>query len=121
MSAETLDERLKRASQSYYEKGSCTQAVLDAFMDENARLPARCPSDLCGVLRAAETILRRSSQASDMALEQIVACFRTEYGGITCQEMLQSIDPNSHCCRMKVKDTVLLVHRALEQTEGEGL
>lgn len=122
--AQPLNERLRRASQSYHETGSCTQAVLNAFAANAASLPAQQPSDLCGVLRAADCILHDSGEASNRELGQIMECFRLEYGGVTCEEILQSVDPSSQCCCMKVKDAVLLIQRALEQTtemEGEAL
>ncbi|MDD3334898.1 MAG: hypothetical protein PHI98_05190 [Eubacteriales bacterium] len=119
VSCARLDDCLKRASQSYQGKGSCTQAVLDAFMDEPALLPPQQPSNLCGVLRAAEAILRAASTASDEALGQIIERFRAEYGGVTCEDVLKNADASDKCCCMKVKDVVLLVRHALEQMKGE--
>ena len=112
-----MDAQLKRASQSYCEKGSCTQAVLDAFGAEAAMHPPRQRRELCGVLCAAEDILQLSA---DQAFRQVLERFRAEYGGVTCEEILQSTAPTHRCCCMKVKDAVLLIHHALEQTEGEN-
>ncbi len=130
-----LDEKLKYAS-SAYEKGySCAQAVLGAYCEELGISESAAyrmmegfshgmggSDGMCGVITAAAAVISSLNSEGKPGcdcsctynyIERIQKIFRREYGGITCKEILQGNDPAPLCCRMKVRDMILVIEQVI--------
>ncbi len=136
-----LETKLEHASVSYEEGSSCVQAILTAYReeldisDEESRhlleefsLGIGKNDRCCGVIAASSAILDFFSSDDRSGLSErdlgqvnptIKNIFQKEYGGITCTEILKGQDPMSGCCKMKVKDMILLIEQLSEKQKQE--
>lgn len=135
-----MDHKLRVAGQAYKEGFTCSQAVFCAYaMDMGIDETTACRimegfgggfggmQEVCGAIVAATAIISfylsdgipKSEEAHKKVYDKVrraAKIFENEYGGVTCREVLHGECPKAFQCGMKVKDTVLIINRILEET-----
>lgn len=125
-----MHKKMNEATQIYDESGSCGKAILCAYADEIGipkEVAARMMDgfdggygdcgEMCSALSAITMILsckcckgdEKSRHETCGKIKQAMEMFEKEYGGIKCKDILKGGDPEQASCRMKVKDSLLIL------------
>ncbi len=125
----TPEEKLEAISRIYRNQGNCAEAIFTVYREELAPSEDACETlrrqiyscvgsaELpCCVFLAAMEILKRKHPGADeedlnRTREKLLHIMRREYGGTTCREMLDGLEPGCVSCEMKVKDGILLIEQ----------
>lgn len=132
---DNLDNKMSIATEKYLSGYTCSQAVFCAFaedfgIDEQTAKQIFCGfgggfgglQEVCGAFSGATAVISYYYSARGATKAQVYAAVQraaqileTEYGGITCRDILRGEKPQPFKCEMKVKDAVLIVSKVLTE------